>query len=386
MPSLPRPPTSLLAVACGIIVANLYYAQPLVALIGADLDLAPDLRGLVTTLTQLGYGLGLILLVPLADLLENRNLAVGILVAGTLALVGAAVAPVAWVFLPMVFFVGLGSVTVQVLVPYASHFAPEADRGKVVGQVMGGLLAGILLARPAASFLAQATSWRVVFLTSAAIMVVVGVILYLALPRRVPPQRPRYRDLLQSIATLIRTQPLLRRKAFHHACLFAAFSLFWTTVPLKLSAMGLDQSAIGWFALAGVAGAVAAPLAGRWTRGIGGASILVRLVVAVGFLLALLGNTLSWPIVILLLAAIIIDFGVSAHLVFAQRQIFGLGTAIRGRINGVFMATFFVGGALGSASGVWLYAHGGWVPAAAVGAGLALLSLAFPEKSVAAEA
>ncbi|MDQ0474988.1 putative MFS family arabinose efflux permease [Labrys wisconsinensis] len=264
--------TLLLAMACGLLAANVYYAQPLAGPIGAALGLSPAATGLVVTVTQAGYGLGLLLIVPLGDLVENRRLVLALIGAAALALSGAALSTHPAPFLASAFLIGLASVAIQVLVPYAAHMAPAAIRGQVVGNVMAGLMLGIMLARPAASFLAQLTSWHVVFVASAGVMILLALTLALTLPPRRPASRLGYGALLASMGRLALTTPVLQRRAAYHACLFGAFSLFWTTTPLLLAEVfHLTQGGIALFALAGIAGAIAAPIAGRvadrgWSR------------------------------------------------------------------------------------------------------------------------
>ncbi|MGY2046627.1 MFS transporter [Methylobacterium sp. JK268] len=374
--------TSLLAAACGLIAANIYYAQPLAGPISAALGLSPQAAGLVVTLTQIGYGAGLLLVVPLGDLVENRKLALVMIGIAALGLLGAALSPSAAPFLLASLLIGLGSVAVQVLVPYAAHMAPESVRGRVVGNVMSGLMLGIMLARPVSGFIAEVSSWHVVFLASAAAMIALALVLSRALPARVPRSKLRYGELLASMAHLAATTPILRRRALYHACLFAAFSLFWTTTPLLLAgpAFRLSQGGIALFALAGVAGAVAAPIAGRvadhgWTRL---ATACAMLAVAGAFLmtkLAPLGSMLSLGL--LVIAAIVLDFGVSANVTLGQRAIFVLGAEFRSRLNGLYMATFFLGGAIGSAVGGWAYARGGWPLASWIGVALPVAALLY---------
>lgn len=374
--------TFLLAAACGLIAANIYYAQPLAGPISAALGLSPQAAGLVVTLTQIGYGAGLLLVVPLGDLVENRKLALIMIGVATLGLLGAAVSSSAAPFLAASLLIGLGSVAVQVLVPYAAHMAPEAVRGRVVGNVMSGLMLGIMLARPVSSFVAELSSWHVVFLASAAAMIALALVLTRALPPRTPASRLRYGELLASMGHLAATTPILQRRALYHACLFGAFSLFWTTTPLLLAGpvFGLSQGGIALFALAGVAGSVAAPIAGRvadhgWTRP---ATIFAMLAVASAFLmthLALLGS--MWSLGLLVIAAIVLDFGVSANMTLGQRAIFALGPEFRSRLNGLYMASFFIGGAIGSAVGGWAYAQGGWTLASWIGFALPVAALTF---------
>ncbi len=366
--------TLLLATSCALIIANLYYAQPLVGPISASLGLSPQAAGLVVTVTQLGYGAGLLLLVPLADLMENRRLVVLCLVGTVLALAGAALSRTAAPFLTFAALMGLCCVSIQVLVPYAAHLAPEASRGRVVGNVMSGVMLGIMLARPVSSFGASILPWHEVFALSAALMAALAAVLWFTLPERRPASGLRYGALLGSMAALLRDTPVLQRRAAYHTFMFGAFSLFWTTVPLLLAhTYGLGQRGIALFGLAGVAGAIVAPLAGRaadrgWgARGTG----LTMGVVAAAFLLARVG---LWGggvgLACLVVSAIVLDAGVTAALIFSQRAIFALGPAARGRLNGLFMAIFFLGGAASSAIGAWAYAAGGW--SLATWAGLAL--------------
>lgn len=374
--------TFLLATACGLIAANLYYGQPLAGIIGAELGLSAGATGLIVTLTQIGYGIGLLFVVPLGDLVENRKLVVSSVAMAVLSLVGAAFAPHAAPFLIAAFLVGVSSVAVQVIVPYAAHMAPHAIRGRVVGNVMSGLMAGIMLARPVSSLLSEVVSWRGVFLTSAAVMALLAVVLFRLLPTRMPDARLSYGALMASMGRLALHTPILRRRAIYHAFLFAAFSLFWTTTPLYLSGphFNLSQGEIALFALAGAAGTVAAPIAGRmadrgWTRA---ATFFALVAVALSFAVTHLapeGSHLA--LAILVVAAIVLDFGVTTNLVLGQRAIFTLGAEFRSRLNGIYMATFFMGGAIGSAVGGWAYAAGEWQAASWIGFALPVAALLY---------
>ena len=374
--------TFLLATACGLIAANLYYGQPLAGIIGAELGLSAGATGLIVTLTQIGYGIGLLFVVPLGDLVENRKLVVSSVSMAVLSLVAAAFAPHAAPFLIAAFLVGVSSVAVQVIVPYAAHMAPHAIRGRVVGNVMSGLMAGIMLARPVSSLLSEVVSWRGVFLTSAAVMALLAVVLFRLLPVRMPEARLSYGALMHSMGRLALHTPILRRRAIYHAFLFAAFSLFWTTTPLYLSGphFNLSQGEIALFALAGAAGTVAAPIAGRmadrgWTRV---ATLFALVSVALSFAVTHLapeGSHLA--LAILVVAAIVLDFGVTTNLVIGQRAIFTLGAEFRSRLNGIYMATFFMGGAIGSAVGGWAYAVGEWPAASWIGFALPVAALLY---------
>lgn len=364
--------TLLLATACGIIVANLYYAQPLVGVISSSIGLSESSSGFIVTLTQIGYVVGLLFVVPMGDIVENKRLIVISLLLTAVALGITALSKQAFPFLAASFVIGVGSVAAQVLVPFASYLASESSRGRVVGNVMSGLLLGIMLARPVSSLVADFFGWHAVFALSAAAILILAIVLSKVLPIRKPSLDTSYTALLGSMWHLLRTTPILRRRAAYHACVFATFSLFWTTVPLLLSSpiFGFSQKEIALFALVGVAGAVAAPVAGRladrgWTRPATGIALVT---VIISVLLPLIIRTGS-PIgvAVLVVSAILLDAGVSANLVLGQRVLFSLNPEIRSRLNGLFMAIFFFGGAIGSAIGGWIYATGGWSAALWIG-------------------
>ncbi|WP_405107894.1 MFS transporter [Paenibacillus sp. FSL K6-1217] len=373
--------TFLLAVSCGLIVANLYYTQTLVGPIGQAIHLSAGATGLIVTLTQIGYVAGLLFIVPLSDIIENRRLTVMSLILVVAALALSVLAPNAPLFLAASLLIGLGSVAAQVLVPYASYLATEEDRGRVVGNVMSGLLLGIMFARPVASFIAGLWGWQSIFIVSAVVTALLTLLLARVLPARKPAPGLRYGQLLRSLGTLLMHTPVLRRRALYQASLFGAFSLFWTTVPMYLSDYyHLSQQGIALFALAGVGGAVAAPIAGRladkgWTRLLTGVGISLA---AVSFILAyVLRDDSNLTLGLLVLTAILLDMSVSGNLVLGQRAIYSLGNETRGRLNGLFMAIFFIGGAVGSSLGGWAYAYGGWSLTTLIGLALPVLALIY---------
>lgn len=379
--TLPAWITLLLATACGMIVASLYYVQPLIGPISAALGLSPQTAGLIVTMTQIGYGLSLILVVPLADILENRRLIVAALIASTLALLVAGIAQDALTFLLAMLFIGLSAVAAQIVMPYASHLVAPEKRGQALGKVVSGLMLGIMLSRPLASFLTHAGSWRTVFLLAAGGTALLAMVLFWLLPLRTPTPSVAYAALLRSMLDLFRNTPVLRRRAFYHAFLFSAFSLFWTTAPLWLAspAFGLSQAGIAWFALAGVAGAIAAPIGGKladrgWNRSLTGLAIGI---VALSFLLTRIEGSMTMRLVALVLAAIALDFGVSMNFVIGQRAIFALAPAYRGRLNAIYIAIFFLGGAVGSAVGAWSFASHGWPLTAWLGFALPVMAMVY---------
>lgn len=382
-PVLSRFLVVLLATAVGIIVANLYYAQPLVAMISHSLGLAPSAAGLVVTLTQAGYGLGVLLIVPLGDVVESRRLMMTMIAIAILGVLGLSFATNVASYFLAALATGLGASTVQLIMPYAAHFAPDHQRGKVVGMMSSGLMIGIMLSRPIAGFLTDLFSWHAVFVLSAVLMTLLIVVIQRALPVKHPANaRLRYKDLLASMATLFATTPVLRRRAIYQGFLFAAFCLFWTTIPLYLAGplFQLSQSSIAIFALAGVAGAISAPFAGiasdrGWIRP---ASMLAMLVSSLSFLISHFWSAGSTgALAALVLAAILLDAGITANLVLGQRAIFSLKAEHRNRLNGLYIAVIFIGGATGSTLGTWAYARGGWQLSSWVGFALPLCALIF---------
>lgn len=268
------------------------------------------------------------------------------------------------------------------LVPYAAHLSPDASRGRAVGNVMSGLLLGIMLARPVSSLVADLLSWHAVFFLSAATIFVLALLLAKVLPARKPSVNVQYPTLMGSMWHLLRTTPILRRRAIYHACVFGTFSLFWTTVPLLLSSPTFlfSQKEIALFALVGVSGAVAAPMAGRfadkgWIRPATGLALAI---VIISILLPLMiqgGSKVG--VATLVIAAILLDMGVSANLVLGQRAIFSLGSEFRSRLNGLYMAIFFLGGALGSSLGGWAYALSGWNAALWMGIAFPIIAMIY---------
>jgi predicted MFS family arabinose efflux permease len=371
---LSPPLTLLFAVACGLCVANLYFAQPLVGPIAETLRLHAGLAGLVVTLTQLGYGTGLMLLVPLADVVENRRLVLTAMAGAVLGLVGVALSNSAMTFLAASFVVGLCAVSAQVLVPFASHLVSEAGRGRVVGNIMGGLVAGIMLARPFSSLVASAFGWRAVFAVSALLMAVLGVVLWRALPRRVPHGSIGYARTMASLPGIVRRTPILQRRGFYQGMLFAGFQAFWTAVPLLLAhEFGLGQGGIALFALAGAAGALAAPWAGRLadrglTRPATGAAIGAALLSFVIGAVSVHFHSLTG----LVLAGILLDGAVQLCQVLNLRSLYMLAPELRGRLNGLFMTFIFLCAAVASGVSAAVYAFHGWSGVCLMGGVLAL--------------
>jgi predicted MFS family arabinose efflux permease len=366
----------LFALACGVIVANLYYGQPIIALISPDVGLSDHAASLIVSLTQIGYGLGLLFIVPLADRMENRRLIMILLAASFLSLLMAAMATNGSLFLVVSLLIGVAAVAVQVLMPLAAHMAPDETRGRIVGNIMGGLVLGILLSRPLSSLIADHFGWRAVYFTAAGFMVLMGGLLALTLPSHQPAHKTTYIRLIHSLTVLWRAHPALRLRTLFQACMFCAFSLFWTVAPLELAQrFHLTQSQIAIFALVGATGALAAPISGRLADaghtvkatfaalGVGAAAMLVTLLPSMR------------GVIVLALLGVVLDFCVQMNMVQGQRAIYALDPLSRGRLNGIYMAGIFAGGAIGSAVASSLYASGGWERVALAGGLAPLLAL-----------
>jgi predicted MFS family arabinose efflux permease len=366
--------TAILAVSCGLMAASLYYAQALITEIAPALGLSGGATGLVVTLTQLGYGAGLFFVVSLADLLENRRLIL-LLVAGTcLAQFGIWMSSGLASFLVFSFASGFCAVGAQIMVPLAAHLASDENRGRVVGNIMGGLITGIMLARPLANALAAIAGWRAIFGVSAIAIAALGVVLARTIPTRHPRTVLHYGQILRSSLSLLVWTPAIRRRTAYQALMFAAFNLFWTAVPLLLAGQfGLGQGGIALFALAGAGGALAAPLAGRLgDRGhvrIGTAAALGCAVVAFS-----LAGWAAWAhaLIVLAVAGLLLDGATQMNQVLGQRVLYAIAPDARGRINAVYMTVVFLGGAAGSTLGAMTFQTGGWTMTSCAGGALGL--------------
>ena len=372
--------TLLLAATAGISASSLYLAQPMIGLIGPSVGLAPGAYGLVVTLTQVGYALGLLLLVPLGDFVENRRLMVITLSLATITLLLTSFARTPNVFLFACMVIGTTSVTAQMVVPMAAHLADPVKRGRQVGTVVSGLLTGILFGRPVASLIASVSGWRSVFLVATLGVATMAVVLQLNLPRRHPPGRKNYLLVLGSMLPLLRRTPPLRRRMAYHMGLFFTFSVFWTTIPLELTQhFGLHQRGIAVFSLVGAAGALSAPFAGRMADAGGTVigTIGCMAMVAIGIALTWPASTLDgWTgLVVFAIGTVLLDAGVQAHLAFAQKVLFDLAPELRSRVNAIFIAGAFLAAAVGSAAAPLVYTLDHWPLVALLGTVPPLLAL-----------
>ncbi|HEY0269767.1 MAG TPA: MFS transporter [Sphingomonas sp.] len=360
------------ALACGVMVANIYYAQPLVALIGPALRMSAGAAGAIVSVTQLGYAAGMLFVVPLADRLENRALTLVMFGLAALALAAMAVMPTAATLLAAAAAVGVTSAGVHVLVPLAASLAPAETRGRTIGNVMSGLLAGIMLSRPAASLISEIAGWRWVFGVAALLMVAMGLWLARVLPERRPTSGHGYGRILASMGRLLLRERALQRRAVYHGMIFLVFTLFWTAVPLELvGRFHFGQTGVAMFALAGAAGALTAPLAGRLgDRGhIRAGTGAAMLIVIVSCLLAGWAGAVG-SLIGLVVFAIALDGATQLNQVLGQRVIFSLPGEDRGRVNAVYMTIIFLFGGAGGILATAAYDHGGWWGAMLLGAGV----------------
>lgn len=367
----------LLAFACGAAVANLYYAQPLLDTIADRLGTGSGVAGLVVTFSQVGYAIGLLLLVPLGDLVERRTLVVRMLLLCAVALAGCALAPSIGPLALAIAVVGLTSVVAQVLIPLAGDLAADDERGKVVGTIMSGLLIGILLARTVSGLIAELAGWRAIYALAAALMVALAAALWRALPLLGRRAQTSYGSLLRSVGTLVRTEPLLRLRMAYGMLGMLTFTLLWTALTFLLSgdAYGYSEGTIGLFGLAGLVGAFAAQGAGRLAdRGLArAATACFWAAVLVGWLLADLGGS---SLIALIAGLLILDAGVQGQHITNQSVIYSLRPDARSRLTTAYMTGNFTAAAIGSALASALWDVGGWSLISAVGVGTTIVALA----------
>ena len=362
----------LMAVACGAAVANLYYAQPLLNTIAHDFGTSDGTAGLLVTASQVGYAVGLVLLVPLGDLLERRRLITGVLVVTALALAATAAAPSFDLLAAALLVVGVTSVVAQILVPLASTLAGESERGRVVGKVMSGLLIGILIARTASGLLAELGGWRLVFGVSAGLMVLLTIVLRASLPEVRPTTDLSYPALLRSVGRLVLEQPTLRVRMVYGALQMGQFSVLWTTIAFLLGGRPYhySEATIGLFGLVGLGGALVAQVAGRLAdRG--------RHHMATGVFFAMM--LASWAAIAagksslaaLIVGIAVLDLGVQGAQITSQSVIYALDPAARSRLTTAYMTTVFASAAVFSALASAIYDSGGWSAVSLLGAALA---------------
>lgn len=369
----------LFAIACGVAVSNIYSAQPLLDTLAHDFGIAHSNIGIVITVTQICYALGLFLLVPLGDLLNQRALIIGMMMISILALVVVGTAPVIFLFLIGLAIVGLLAVVTQVLVSYASTLAAPNERGSVVGFITGGVVIGILLARTFAGTMTDLFGWRSVYLVSAALMFLISLALIRLLPNdKAVGAKMSYLQLLGSIIALFLQEKILRVRAVLAMLIFTAFSTLWTSLVLPLSSppLSLSHTAIGAFGLAGAVGAVAASRAGRFAdRGAG--QITTGAALGVLLLSWLPISYTEYSLFVLVLGILLLDAAVQAVHVTNQTIIFSVRPEARSRLTAGYMIFYSIGSAAGSIISTKIYAFAGWRGVCLFGAAVSACALIF---------
>ncbi|QLY23803.1 MFS transporter [Bdellovibrio sp. KM01] len=346
----------IMAIATGLSVANLYYNQPLLAELQKEFGVTVKEVGIIPTLTQVGYALGMLFLVPMGDMFERRKLIVVTSLAVTAALIMAATAHSLWIMVIASLLIGLFTMVPQLIIPFAAHLASNENRGKVIGIIMSGLLIGILCSRTIAGFLGDLFGWRTVFYSAAGLMIVLASCLWFILPASEVTYKGSYLGLIKSIGTLVKEEPILRESAVVGAMIFGVFSSIWATLIFLLSSPHFNMGAkeVGLFGLLGAAGAMAAPVVGRVADKKG-----PRTGVAIGLTVLALSVLILWgsgaSLIGLIIGIFILDFGIQAAHISNQTRVFALREDARSRLNTVYMFSYFMGGALGSlvASFAW---------------------------------
>lgn len=378
-PQLPPLMVLLFAIAAGLAVANVYYAQPMLHLMAAEFGIPKGAAGIIVTITQTGYGLGLLLIVPLGDVLNRRKLISGQMLLSVFALLIIGFAHHRFVFFGGMVLLGLLAVVTQVLVAYSATLAAPSERGRVVGLVTSGIVVGILLARTISGTMADLGGWRAVYLLSAGLTLILTGILMKVLPVADPNKTfTSYPKLLISMFRLFAAEPLLLIRSLIAMFLFAAFSTLWTALVFPLSAppFSLSSTEIGLFGLVGVLGTLGAAKAGQladrgkaqWTTGIA-LSLLLLSWFPIGFT-----ESSLWALV---LGIIILDLAVQAVHVTNQSMIYTLQPEARSRIVAGYMIFYSIGSGLGSITATTVFAASGWTGVCALGAGFSFLALLF---------
>ncbi|WP_223275314.1 MFS transporter, partial [Delftia tsuruhatensis] len=376
-PVLPQSTLLLMATACGLCAGANYFNQPLLHSIAIDLGISEARASLTVTMAQVSYALGLLLLVPLGDMLERRRLVLGLMLLAALGMLASGMAHSFTLLAAGTLMTGLFSVAAQVLVPMAASFAAPGASGRAVGLVMSGLLIGILASRSVAGVLSDLGGWNAVYWVGALATAGVALLLRRALPLAQPAQRIGYGAVMRSLLTLAREQPRLRSRALIGGMGFATVSVLFSTMALLLAGpgYGFGDAQIGLIGLVGVAGALMANMAGRLAdRGLEQRTTLAGgLLMLAGWGALWLGGTSLWWF---LAGLLIVDAALQALHISNQNVIYALAPSARSRINAVYMTGYFIGASLGSAVGSTVWLHWGWTGASVAGLALSLCTLA----------
>lgn len=351
----------IMAIASGVTAANLYYNQPLLAVIGQHLHASPHEVGFIPMLTQIGYAVGILLFVPLGDLVERRRLIITMLGSAAAMLALAALSPNILWLVGASFAIGVTSISAQIMVPFAAQLSKPQERGKVVGMVMSGLLIGVLSARTVSGFVGATLGWQAMYWIASALMIVMAVILSKVLPQSRPTLNISYDRLMGSLWQLVRDQPVLREASLIGAMSFGAFSAFWSTLVflLEQAPYHYGSDVAGLFGLVGIVGALAAPLVGKVAD-----RNSHRLTVGLGITTTTVAFLLLWALGYhlwgLILGVILLDLGVQTTQISNQAGIYSLPAEMHSRLNALYITFYFIGGAVGSYLGSYGWSHWQW--------------------------
>lgn len=366
----------MMAVACGAAAANLFYNQPLLKVIARSFQVSEHTVGLIPMITQIGYAIGIFLLVPLGDLVERRRLILTMLIATAFALGTAAVSPNLTCLIGASLAIGITTIVAQLIVPFAANLASPQARGKVVGMVMSGLLIGVLLARTVSGFVGANYGWRSMYWLASGLMIILAVALSKLLPKSQPTLRVPYLKLMRSLFKLIPEQPVLREASLTGAMSFGVFSAFWSTLVFLLAQppYHYGSEVTGLFGLAGVVGAAAAPIVGKMAD-----RRSPKITVGLGLTITTISFLVFWwqghQLAGLIFGVILLDLGVQSTQISNQARIYSLPLEVHSRLNALYMMFYFVGGALGSFLGAYGWSRWQWNGVCAVS--LLMLAIAF---------
>jgi predicted MFS family arabinose efflux permease len=367
---------TLMSIAIGVIVANLYYLQPLLHQVTKDFRISESKATLLLVLIQAGYAAGLAFVVPLGDLIPRRRLAVLVFAVASLVVLAAAAAHSFVLFAAITFFIGLASCGGQVILPLGADMAEPAQRGRVIGRLMTGLLMGLMLSRSVSGIIAQAAGWRTVYVAAGVALALMAVMLYRVLPNEPVRAHVTYRRLLSGTFDMFATFPMLRRRALYGFLIFAAFSTLWTTLAFHLSAAPFhyDNLVIGLFGVVGAAGVLAANVAGRFAdkQRTHLTTIACGALILLSFVVLYVGRDV---VVLLAIGIIMLDAGMQGLQITNQSIIYSLAPDARSRINSAYMVCSFIGAACGSLAAGQCYAHAGWRGDCLLGGGIGLVIL-----------
>ena len=374
--NLSRTDVGFMAIATGLIVANLYYCQPLVILIAKEFFIPEEQAATITYLTQAGYAIGMFIMVPLGDKLERKKQIQYTTFAAIIALIIAATSRSFLMLQIASFLIGAFSIVPQLILPLAASLASPEQRGKVIGTIMSGLLVGILISRTVSGFVGLWIGWRGMFWIAAFLCLLIMLVIQKKFPVNRPNFKGTHTQLFNSMFTLIKEQKMLREATLINAVSFAQFGAFWTTMVLLLSEapFNYNSATIGLFGIVGASGALAAPLVGKL-----GDKGNPRKVIGYGCVLLLLSFIVFYfsaeSLVGILIGIVFIDVGLQAIHISNQTRIYALLPEARNRMNTIFMSFSFLGTALGSAFGIWLWNYGRWEAFSIGGMLLALISI-----------